>query len=234
MWSGPRNISTAMMRSWGSRADTAVTDEPLYAHYLAVTGLPHPARAETLARHDSDWRRVTDWLIGPVPGGKPIWYQKHMTHHLVGDVGRDWLDDVTHAFLIREPSAMLVSLTEFIPQPTLDDTGLPQQLALFERIRGDLGIDPPVVDGNDVLRDPRGKLTRLCTALGLPFDAAMLSWEPGLRETDGAWAAEWYDKVAQTTGFSKPRAETVDVPAPLRGLYSECLAIYRRLHEAAI
>ena len=234
MWSGPRNISTAMMRSWGSRADAFVTDEPLYAHYLAVTGLPHPARDATLAHHDADWRRVTDWLIGPVPGGKPVWYQKHMTHHLVGDVGRDWLDDVTHAFLIREPSAMLVSLTEFIPQPSLADTGLPQQLALFERIRGDLGIDPPVVDGNDVLRDPRGKLTKLCTALGLAFDPAMLSWAPGLRETDGVWASEWYDKVAQTTGFSTPRDETVDVPAPLRGLYSECIDIYRRLHEAVL
>ena len=234
MWSGPRNISTAMMRSWGSRADTFVTDEPLYAHYLAVTGLPHPARDATLAHHDADWRRVTDWLIGPVPGGKSVWYQKQMTHHLVGDVGRDWLDDVTHAFLIREPSAMLVSLTEFIPQPSLADTGLPQQLALFERIRGDLGIDPPVVDGNDVLRDPRGKLTKLCTALGLAFDPAMLSWAPGLRETDGVWASEWYDKVAQTTGFSTPRDETVGVPAPLRGLYSECLDIYRRLHEAVL
>src|SRR5690606_14960142 len=147
-------ISTAMMRSWGSRGDTAVTDEPLYAHYLAATGIDHPARERTLAHHETDWRKVTEWLTGPVPGDKPIWYQKHMTHHLVGDVGRVWRDAVTHAFLIRGPSAMPVSLTEFIPEPTLNDTGLPQQLTLFERIRGDLGIDPPVVDGNDVLREP--------------------------------------------------------------------------------
>lgn len=228
MWSGPRNVSTAMMRAWGSRADTAVTDEPLYAHYLEVTGLPHPARELTLARHDADWRRVTDWLSGPVPGGRAVWYQKHMTHHLTADVGRDWLDALTHAFLIREPAAMLVSLTEFIPEPRLADTGLPQQLELFERVSAERGR-PPVIDGDDVLRDPRAALSALCGALGVPFDDAMLAWEPGLRDTDGAWAGAWYDKVAATSGFSPPRDESVEVPARLRGLYSECAAIHHEL-----
>lgn len=234
MWSGPRNISTALMRSWGSRSDTFVTDEPLYAHYLKHTGLQHPGREATLAVHETDWRKITEWLIGPIPGDKPIWYQKHMAHHLVDDVGLDWLDDVTHAFLIREPSAMLVSLTEFLPKPTLADTGLPQQLAVFERVRADLGIDPPVIDGNDILRDPRSALTALCTALGQRFEPAMLAWKQGLRDTDGAWAPEWYTKVANTTGFGPPRDEVVDVPAALQGLYDECLDIYRRLHASRL
>lgn len=234
MWSGPRNISTAMMRSWGSRSDTAVTDEPLYAHYLQYTGLKHPAREATLAAHEADWRKVTDWLVGPVPGDKPVWYQKHMAHHLVGDVGLDWLDDVTHAFLIREPSEMLTSLTEFLPEPTLADTGLPQQLAVFERVRADLGIDPPVIDGNDVLRNPRGALTVLCRALGLPFEPAMLAWKQGLRDTDGAWAPEWYGKVATTTGFGPPSKRAVDVPAALAGLHEECEDIYRRLYACRL
>lgn len=229
MWSGPRNISTAMMRSWGNRPDCVVTDEPLYAHYLKVTGLQHPARETTLAAHETDWRKVTEWLIGPAPRDRPVWYQKHMAHHLLPDIGTDWLEDLTHAFLIREPSAMLVSLTEFIPEPTLADTGLPQQLKLFAYVRDALGVPPPVVDGNDVLRDPRRTLTRLCEALGLNFHTDMLEWPPGLRDTDGAWASAWYDKVAHTTGFGPPRDETVEVPAVLAPLYDECLAIYKAL-----
>jgi len=231
MWSGPRNISTAMLRSWGSRADTFVTDEPLYAHYLEQTALPHPGRERTLATQDSDWRSVADWLTGPIPEGRSIWYQKHMAHHLLPGIALDWLDTLTHAFLIREPSAMLVSLTEFLPEPTLRDTGLAQQWQIFERVRARTGRVPPVIDGNDVLRDPQGTLLRLCEALGLAFDPAMLHWEPGLRATDGAWASVWYDKVIKTTGFGPPRDETVPVPPPLQPLYRECCALFERLSE---
>lgn len=229
MWSGPRNISTAMLRSWGSRPDTFVTDEPLYANYLLATGLPHPAREATLATQENDWRKVVSWLTGPIPQGKSLWYQKHMAHHLLPAMEGEWLERLQHAFLIREPSAMLVSLTEFIPAPTLRDTGLAQQWQLFEWVRQRTGLIPPVIDGNDVLRDPKGTLTRLCDALGLVFDDAMLRWEPGLRETDGAWAEVWYDKVAKTTHFGEPREEVVTVPEQLQPLYQECLDIYRRL-----
>jgi hypothetical protein len=229
MWSGPRNISTAMMRSWGSRADTFVTDEPLYAHYLLRTGLPHPGREATVATQEADWRKVAGWLTGPIPEGRSLWYQKHMSHHLLPGMEGEWLDALNHAFLIREPSAMLLSLTEFIPVPTLRDTGLPQQLALFERVRAAGGRTPPVVDGHDVLRDPRGTLGRLCEALDVPFDAAMLAWAPGLRATDGAWASVWYDKVARTTGFGPPVEDRVAVPEALQPLYAECLRIYAEL-----
>lgn len=229
MWSGPRNISTAMMRAWDSRADTFVTDEPLYAHYLLETGLEHPGRDETLAAHETDWRRVVDWLTGPVPENKSVWYQKHMAHHLLPDIEPGWLDALTHAFLIREPAAVLVSLSEFLEVPTLRDTGLPQQLAIFERVRERTGTVPPVVDGNEILEDPEAKLGALCNALSVEFDPAMLAWKPGLRATDGAWAPHWYDKVAQTTGFGPPREDSVEVPAELASLYTECRDIYDAL-----
>jgi len=234
MWSGPRNISTAMMRAWGNRTDCAVTDEPLYAHYLVATGLPHPARDATLAAHEADWRKVAAWLTGPVPGGKPIWYQKHMTHHLLENIGPGWLDDLTHAFLIREPSAMLVSLAEFLPHPALRDTGLPQQLRIFEYVRDKTGRIPPVIDGNRILHDPPGMLARLCAALDVPFDPAMLAWPPGLRDTDGAWAGAWYGKVAQTTSFGPPRDAIAAVPTALAALYDDCADIYRELAQYSL
>ncbi|HEX6984335.1 MAG TPA: hypothetical protein VF170_03110, partial [Planctomycetaceae bacterium] len=135
VWSGPRNISTAMMRSWGNRSDTVVVDEPLYAHYLKVTRLPHPGADEVLAHHESDWRKVAEFLTGPVPGGKRIFYQKHMAHHLLPEIGRDWLSRLTHVFLIRDPKEMLTSLMKVLPEPRVEDTGLPQQVELFERVR---------------------------------------------------------------------------------------------------
>jgi len=231
MWSGPRNLSTALMRSWESRADTAVVDEPLYAVYLAATGKDHPARDAVLASQPTDWRDVAAALTGPVPGGAPLWYQKQMAHHLLPHVGRDWLDDPSfrHAFLIRDPAAMIVSLDKVTPDPTLEDTGLPQQVELFERVRQRDGRTPPVVDAADVLRDPRAVLRALCAALDVPFDDAMLSWAPGPRATDGVWAAHWYASVERSTGFGPPRDEAVDVPARLAPLLAAATPLYRRL-----
>ena len=231
MWSGPRNLSTALLRSWGSRPDTAVVDEPLYAVYLAATGRAHPAREAVLASQPSSWRTVAAALTGPVPGGAPVWYQKHMAHHLLPHVGRDWLDDPSfrHAFLVRDPAAMVVSLDRVTPDPTLADTGLPQQVELFERVRQRDGRPPPVVDAADVLRDPPSALRALCAALDLPFDAAMLSWSPGPRDTDGVWAAHWYGSVRQSTGFDPPRDEPVAVPARLAPLVDACRPLYDSL-----
>src|SRR4051812_20432340 len=146
MWSGPRNISTAMLRSWGNRPDTFVCDEPLYAHYLLRTGAPHPGAEEVIRWHETDWRQVVAWLTGDVPGGKAIFYQKHMTHHLLPEIDRGWLDRVRNAFLLRAPRAVLTSLARVLPEPRLEDTGLPQQLELFELVRRRTGRVPPVVD----------------------------------------------------------------------------------------
>src|SRR5436190_9738229 len=151
MWSGPRNISTAMMRSWGNRPDTFVCDEPLYAHYLQKTGYDHPGADEVIASHEPDWKKVVEWLTGPVPGGKPVFYQKHMAHHLLPEIERDWLASLTHAFLIRDPREMLLSLVKVMPHPAALDTGLPQQLELFRSVRAATGHTPPVIDARDVL-----------------------------------------------------------------------------------
>jgi hypothetical protein len=231
MWSGPRTISTALMRSWGSRADTAVVDEPFYAHYLAATGLAHPGRDAVLRSQPTDWRAVADALTGPVPGGKPVFYQKHMAHHLLLGMDGPWLGKLRHAFLLRDPAALLASLARVLPDPRPEDTGLPQQAALFERIAEERGEAPPVIDARDVLADPPGLLRALCDALGVDFDPAMLSWEPGPRPTDGVWAEHWYASVEASTGFAPPREESAEVPDRLRPVLDACRPHYRRLFQ---
>ena len=229
MWSGPRNISTAMMRAFGNRPDTVAVDEPLYAHYLAATGIDHPGRDDILAAQDQDWRVVTEWLTGPIPGGKSVWYQKHMTHHMIPEVGLAWLDGVTNAFLIREPAQVVASYARVRGEPTLEDLGFPQQAELFTRCADRLGVAPPVVDAGDVRRDPRGVLAQLCDAVGVGFDEAMLSWPPGPRPEDGVWAPHWYAAVERSTGFEPYVAPVVEVPAHLQGLLERCQPYYDQL-----
>jgi hypothetical protein len=223
-----------MMRSWGSRADTVVCDEPLYAHYLKVTGVDHPGRDEVVATHEADWREVVKRLTGPVPDGKAIWYQKHMAHHLLPDIDRVWLASLVNCFLIRDPTEMLVSLAKVTPNPTLSDTGLPQQWELFEAEWARTGRTPAVVDARDVLMNPRAMLGALCNALGVAFDEAMLRWEPGPRPTDGVWARHWYAAVEKSTGFEPYRARDEKVPERLRAVRERCEAIYSRLHASRL
>ncbi len=229
MWSGPRNISTALMRSFGSRTDTHVSDEPLYASYLRTTGLPHPLAAEIVATHESDWRKVVEELTGPVPGGRAVWYQKHMAHHLLRDVDRGWLAQLCNAFLIREPRAMLRSLIEKLGEVSLEDTALPQQVELFRSERERTGEVPIVVDSRDVLLDPRGVLSELCARVGLAFDDGMLAWEPGPRETDGCWGPYWYGHTLRSTGFAPYREQAVELPPAYEELARECEGLYSEL-----
>lgn len=201
MWSGPRNISTAMMRSFGNRPDCRVVDEPFYAAYLARTGLDHPMREAVLASQPQDWRAVVadlDALAGPVV------YEKHMTHHMLPGFGLDWAAGRANAFLIRDPAEVLASYTVKRSEVTLDDIGVVRQRELFDREADRLGRAPPVVRGADVLADPRGMLSALCEALGIPFDEAMLRWPAGPRDSDGVWAPAWYDAVERSTGFEAP------------------------------
>jgi hypothetical protein len=231
MWSGPRNISTAMMRAFGNRPDCAVSDEPFYGAYLAATGLDHPMREAVIASQPKDWRAVVAQLTGPAPGGRAIWFQKHMTHHMIDGFGRDWTDRVVNAFLIREPEAVLASYARVRQAFTLEEIGLPAQLALFERAADRIGKAPPVVDGADVLADPRRALTALCEACGLAFDEAMLSWPPGRRESDGVWAPAWYGAVEQSTGFGPPQRATrlEDLPDALKRIAEAGRPLYERL-----
>jgi len=231
MWSGPRNISTAMMRSWGNRADTFVCDEPFYAFYLRATGLAHPAAEEVIANGETDRRKVVDRLTGEVPNGKRIFYQKQMTHHLLPQIDRGWLAGVTNCFLIRDPAEVIVSYIKKNNDPTLEDIGFIQQAAIFDLVRAETGSIPPVVDAHDVLENPEGVLRLLCEAIGVEFSEAMLSWPPGLRETDGIWAKHWYGEVAKSTGFERPAQRAVEpVPERLRRVCEQAREGYERLH----
>lgn len=205
MWSGPRNISTAMMRAFENRPDTHVIDEPFYAHYLKETGLDHPGRETVLAGQENDAYLVAQNLLAPMAAGISVFYQKHMSHHLLLGMDQSWLKHMVHAFLIRDPQLMLASYVKTREEVTLTDLGLPQQLALFDQIADETGAPPPVLDAKDVLKDPEGKLTILCDALGIAFDEAMLSWPAGKRETDGVWAPWWYESVEASTGFERYR-----------------------------
>jgi hypothetical protein len=223
MWSGPRNLSTALLRSFGARADTVVVDEPLYAHYLAVTGLDHPGRDAVLASQPTDWQTVAAQLTGPLPAGRSVHYQKHMTHHLLPDVGRDWIGQLANAYLIRDPALVVASYAKVRHRPSLAELGYVQQAELFGRYGG------PVVDAVDLLRDPPGVLERLCVALGVPFDPAMLSWPPGRRDTDGVWAPYWYAEVERSTGFGPYTEKKRDIPEHLRSLVEEARPYYEAL-----
>jgi Sulfotransferase domain len=237
MWSGPRNVSTAMMRAWENRPDTVVVDEPLYAHYLAETGIDHPGREVVLARHESDWRRVAANLTGPLPDGISVCFQKHMAHHLLPSVGREWLAAMTHAFLIRDPAEMLASYAKIRPEITLADTGLPQQVEMLHAFgghgrgtRGDGYAAPAVVDARDLLFNPEAILRALCNRLDVAFTERMLSWPPGLRPTDGAWAPWWYTKVEHSTGFTPWTGSADSLPPRLEPLLERCRPYYEELH----
>lgn len=235
MWSGPRNLSTAMMRSFGNRADCAgVMDEPFYAAYLAASGKDHPMRNEVLASQPRDWRSVARaCATAPVPEGRIV-YQKHMTHHMLPGFGLDWMDGLTHVFLIRAPERVVASYAAKREEVTLADLGFERQAELFERVAGRKGAPPPVIDAEAVRADPEGALRRLCAALGLAFDPGMLAWPAGPRASDGVWGAHWYGAVAGSTGFAAPDVE----PAPLTGKMLEIAeagrADYERLRSHAL
>ena len=231
MWSGPRNISTAMMRSFENRPDTAVVDEPFYAAFLAATGIDHPMREEAMASQPTDPNIVVEHILGPVPGRRPIFYQKHMTHHMVPSFARDWIEAMRNAFLIRAPEDVLVSYVQRREAVTLDDIGFVRQAELFDRACDRLGRAPPVIDARDVLADPRAVLGGLCAALDVAFDEAMLSWPPGRRATDGVWAPVWYASVERSTGFAPPRppARRDALPAPLQRIADAARPYYEKM-----
>jgi hypothetical protein len=232
MWSGPRTLSTALMRSFGNRSDTVVVDEPLYGYYLAATGIDHPGRDEIIASMSTDWVDVVRQLTGAteLPPGKTVFYQKHMTHHLLDEIDTEALDGLRHAFLIRDPRRLLASYSKVRDTPTLADLGLAQQVAIFRRFGG------PVIDAADIGARPESALPALCSALGIPFDEAMLAWPAGARPTDGVWARHWYDSVWASTGFDPSRSASsssgpVELPPELEPLAAQCQAYYDEMAE---
>ena len=230
MWSGPRNISTAMMRAWENRGDCAVVDEPLYAHYLAHTRLDHPGCEQVIAAGETEWRKVTAQLTGPVPGGKPIWYQKHMTHHLLPHIERGWLAQLTHAFLIRDPREVILSYIKSRPSVTPEDIGVTQQLEIFEHVRRLCDVTPPVLDAGEFLQAPERQLRGLCERLGIAFTPRMLAWPPGPRASDGVWAPYWYEAVVGSSGFEPHRPRERTVPAEYRGVVTAVMPAFEALY----
>jgi Sulfotransferase domain len=247
MWSGPRNISTAMMRSWGNRPDTVVVDEPFYAFYLKETGTKHPGAEEVIARGEIDWRKVVEQCrrnASPVEDSpcapmdelavarrtRTIFYQKQMTHHLLPEISRDWLRDVTNCFLIRDPARVIASYIKKNPEPELNDLGFVQQAEIFDFVRRQTDAVPSVIDADDVLHDPERMLRLLCDKVGVEFSEAMLSWPPGPRATDGIWAKYWYAEVERSTGFQPYRERKVEVPDHLREIEQRCRKFYDELY----
>ena len=224
MWSGPRNLSTAMMRSFGARADTQVSDEPFYGAYLAQTGDDHPMAADVIAAMDCDWASVARALSGPAP--RPVWYQKHMVHHMVGPVGLDDLPGFTHAFLIRAPERVIASYAAKRETVTADDLGFARQRDWFDREADRLGHAPPVIDSGDVLADPQGTLSKLCAAIGIDWDPAMLRWPAGRRESDGIWARHWYGRVLESTEFEAADSALPALPDDVLAVRDACRPHY--------
>jgi hypothetical protein len=234
LWSGPRNISTAFMRSWGNRDDTLVVDEPFYAHYLQVTGVDHPGRDEVIAAQETDWRRIVDSLLAPLPAHVRIYFQKQMAHHLLPHMERDWLGALTHAFLIRDPRATVASLGEKLQDFDILATGLPQQVEIFEHVVRTTGRAPPVIEADDLLANPDAMLREFCRVLGVPFSDRMLWWPAGRRATDGVWAKYWYERVENSTGFEASTQVDDDdarvrLPSSLARIADECRPLYERL-----
>jgi hypothetical protein len=229
MWSGPRNLSTAMMYAFAARGDCAVWDEPFYAAYLAATGIDHPMRDQIIAAHDPDPATVAAACLGPVPGGKPLFYQKHMTLHMIPQFDRGFLRGLTNVFLIRHPARVVASYAKKRENPSLSDIGFVQQADLFDQVADHLGAAPPVIDSADIRDNPRKSLEKLCAALGISFTENMLAWPPGPRPYDGVWAPHWYGAVHRSTGFEDPEGPLPDLPAPAQAIVDQALPYYERL-----
>jgi hypothetical protein len=234
MWSGPRNISTAMMRAWENRSDTFVIDEPFYAHYLSNNNVQHPGRKEVLADGETNSSNISMGLANDVSDSHSIYYQKHMTHHLQDNINRNWMKEVVNCFLIRNPKDMIISYSKIHSDITSDLLGLEQQKEIFEYVTKLTGNIPPIIDSKDVLVDPKGVLTKFCDRIGVSFSDEMLKWPEGSRSTDGNWGKYWYDNVVNSTGFHSYIPKTQEIPEKYRTIYENSLKLYEDLHHLRI
>lgn len=231
MWSGPRNLSTAMMYSFAARGDCAVWDEPFYGAYLRETGMDHPMRDEVIAAANADAGMVAKACLGPIPQSQSLFYQKHMTLHMIPEFDRGFMQGLTNVFLIRHPARVVASYSKKREKPTLADIGFVQQAELFDQVADWLGHAPLVVDSADIRANPYTALTNLCSALGIAFTENMLHWPAGHKPYDGVWAPHWYNAVHASTGFDAPEGPLPDVPEEFRTLVEQAIPYYDRLRE---
>ena len=227
-WSGPRNLSTAMMYAFGNRPDFAVWDEPFYAPYLSHTGLDHPMRDEIVSAHERDPHMVAAMCSGTIPRGKPHFYMKHMALHMLPDFPMDWTTTCTHIHLIRHPARVVASYGAKRGAMSLEDIGFRQQVEVFERVGG------VVLDSAEIRANPRATLARLCNALDLDFKPEMLSWPRGGHKQDGVWAAHWYGAVHDSTGFAGPEGPLPELSNDQRALADAALPYYETLRAVAL
>jgi hypothetical protein len=231
MWSGPRNISTALMRAWENRQDCVVWDEPFYGYYLDATAIDHPGASEIIADQGTDSAAIIKRCIGEIPEGKSIFYQKHMTLHLLPQLDRSWLKDLHNCFLIREPEAVIASYAAVRSELTLEDIGFVQQSELFDAVSRINGETPLVIDSLDFLLDPRAMLEAICAHYDIEFSEEMLHWPAGPRDSDGVWAPYWYDSVWQSTGFALHRERSYELGKHDSEIARQARPHYEKLYQ---
>ena len=231
MWSGPRNISTAMMRSFENRDDTSVVDEPFYAYYLSQTGFNHPGRKEVLESQSTNWNNIVNLITGDIPNKKMIWYQKHMVHHVLDEKDIEWVKYFNNIFLIRHPKEVIISYSKRSQIDGIKDLGYPQQINLFKKIKNITGDYPIVFNSKDILSDPEKYLRKMCEFLKINFSNKMLNWPKGSRKTDGVWSPYWYKNVIKSSSFKPYKKSNESIPKEYNGLLEECLQYYDYLNS---
>ena len=229
MWSGPRNISTALLRSFENRPDCVVYDEPFYAHYLHKTDKDHPMRNEIIKQGNTNWQSVANEITGPIPGGKTIWYQKHMAQHNLPGCDLWWTQKLTNCILIRHPKDVMLSYIKKFEITSVDQLGYRHQVELFIMLKN-MDREPIVLDAADILKDPKNMLKKLCGKLGIPFYIEMLSWLAGPRESDGIWGRHWYSRVEASVGFQPYDKKKGELPLKYQDIYTASLENYKKLY----
>jgi hypothetical protein len=227
VWSGPRNISTALMRSFENRPDCTVVDEPLYAFYLQETGLEHPGRPEIIEAGETSWEKLVVQLTSPTEG---VSYQKHMAQHLVPPMPRAWIGSLTNVLLIRDPTEVVASYTQVRDDVSDADIGIHQQVEIYEQLEGNV----PVIDSADFLQNPEAYLRWMCGHIGVAFTERMLTWPDGPRDSDGVWAPYWYGSVWRSTGFEPYAKRDVQLIGEGAAAAERCRADYERLHATRV
>ena len=227
-WSGPRNISTALMRSWSSRKDTYVTDEPFYAYYLKETQINHPMHEKIINHYLSDYDEIVNHLINVTPNEKNIWYQKHMAHHLIDLSKIDWIKKCENCILLRHPKEVISSYTAKNKLNSITELGYPQQFEIVKFLKGS-NQSFKIIDSEDLLKNPKKVLSDWCKSINIKFDESMLQWKKGSHANDGIWWKHWYNNVIETTGFQKYQKKDISIENEYDSIYNDSMEYYNYL-----